>query len=191
MSIFLWEKIVKTFTKVFKFDEKFGEKMKKKIKNYFSKIRYELKNHWKNYVFQNLMASSYIFLVMFLYQLNNAVIATSIGASAFIVFAMPRGSSAKTKNVIFGYFICGFVAYLWRFTPIEIEIMRYFVYPIAVGCAFFLMTILDFEHPPALGLTISVLLDSRYVRVFIFSLISVSILCIIKYLLRKHIRNLV
>ena len=49
----------------------------------------EFRQHWRNYVFQSLFATLAVFVVLYFLTLQNAVIIASLGATAFIVFAMP------------------------------------------------------------------------------------------------------
>ena len=77
---------------------------------------HEFREHWKNYVFQSLFATLVIFLILLSLSLQeDAVIIASLGATTFIVFAMPEQVTAKSRNIIGGYivgFLCGLICSL-------------------------------------------------------------------------------
>ena len=68
----------------------------------FKKMVDEFRQHWKNYVMQSLLATMSVFIVLYFLSLQHAVIIASIGATAFIVFAMPDSVTAQARNVIGG-----------------------------------------------------------------------------------------
>lgn len=57
----------------------------------------------KNYVLQSLAASISIFVVFLILTTEDIVFIASIGATAFIIFAMPESITAKPRNVIGGH----------------------------------------------------------------------------------------
>ena len=59
------------------------------------RIRKEFPRLWKNYLYQSALATIIVFLVLLLLTVENAVVIASIGATAFIVFTMPRNITAK------------------------------------------------------------------------------------------------
>ena len=63
----------------------------------------EFRRYWKHYVFQCLLATFVVFIVLLALSLKNAVIISSIGATAFIIFAMPKMVTANPRNVIGGH----------------------------------------------------------------------------------------
>ena len=69
-----------------------------------------LKADWRRYLFQCLLA--FLALIAILYFLDlftEAAIVAALGASAFIVFAMPNSVTAQPRNVIGGH-IMGLIA---------------------------------------------------------------------------------
>ncbi|MBU0574002.1 MAG: HPP family protein [Candidatus Margulisbacteria bacterium] len=106
---------------------------------------------WKNYVVQSLMATLSVFFVMLALTWQDAVIIASLGATAFVVFAMPNNVSARTRNVIGGHLVgltCGSLAAL---IPHATDLGASLVYSLAVGSSIFIMVVTDTEHPPASG----------------------------------------
>jgi len=74
------------------------------------KIDEKFRIFWKSYIFQSAFAMFSVFLVFLFLGLQDAVVTASIGATAFIIFAMPKSITAKARNVIGGHlvgFSCG------------------------------------------------------------------------------------
>ena len=122
------------------------------------RLRLELKTfikHWKNYVFQSLLATASIFLVLIILDMDEAVLIASLGATAFVVFALPEKFTAYPRNVIGGHFVgllCGFFGIIaLHFLPADNNILQNAIYAFTVGLSIFIMTITDTEHPPAAG----------------------------------------
>jgi CBS-domain-containing membrane protein len=65
----------------------------------------EFRLYWKHYVLQSLFATVAVLIVLYFLSLQNAVIIASIGATAFIVFAMPDYVTAQPRNVIGGHLV--------------------------------------------------------------------------------------
>ena len=78
--------------------------MKKSVK----KMVDEFRQFWRNYVLQSVLATLSVFIVLYFLSLQNAVIIASIGATAFIVFAMPDNITAQARNVIGGHLLVFF-----------------------------------------------------------------------------------
>jgi CBS-domain-containing membrane protein len=114
------------------------------------------------------------------------VIISAMGATSFIVFAMPRAASAQTRNVIGGHLVglaCGAIFY---FTALP-----YFVeYPFAVAVAIFLMVALDVEHPPAAGTALAVVINEVSRDAFITIMVSTVVLSQCRYYLRNYLKDL-
>ena len=70
------------------------------MKRSVQKMIEEFRLYWKHYVLQSLFATVAVFVVLYFLSLQNAVIIASLGASTFIVFAMPDNVTAKPRNVV-------------------------------------------------------------------------------------------
>ena len=77
----------------------------------------EFRLYWKHYVLQSLFATVAVFVVLCFLSLQNAVIIASIGASTFIVFAMPDSITAKPRNVIGGHLVGLFWGFVFSLVP--------------------------------------------------------------------------
>jgi len=55
---------------------------------------------WKYYLFQSFLATIVFIIVMLVLRMQNVVVIASIGATAFIVFLMPKNISANHRRTI-------------------------------------------------------------------------------------------
>ena len=150
------------------------------IKNKFKKL-------WKYYILQSLLATIVLFVLVLILGRYKLVVISAMGATTFIVFAMPKAVSAQTRNVIGGHLVglaSGTIFYLTTL-PFFVE------YPLAVGLAFLLMVALDVEHPPAAGTALAVVINEVSLDVFVTIMLSAVILSQSRYYLRNYLKDLV
>ena len=160
------------------------------MKRLISKIVKELRLYWKNYVFQSLFATLAIFIVLLTLSLQEAVIIASIGATTFIVFAMPKSITAKPRNVIGGHLVGLISGSLCALIPHTLYLHSIMVYSLAVGFSIFIMVITYTEHPPASGTALGVAIHGFSLGVTIAVIISVVILSLIHHLFKRYLRDL-
>jgi CBS-domain-containing membrane protein len=163
-----------------------GQHMRKS----FKKIDREFRQHWKNYVMQSLLATTSIFIVLYFLSLQHAVIIASIGATAFIVFAMPDNITAQARNVIGGQLVGLFFGFLFSLFPQSTLIYSILVYSLAVGATIFTMVVIDTEHPPAAGTALGVAMTGISVDVFIAVTMSIILLSLIHKFFKPYLRDL-
>ncbi len=120
------------------------------------RIRREFRRLWKNYLYQSFLAMVVVFIVLLLLNMEHAVVIASIGATAFIVFTMPRNITAAPRRVIGGHLIGLFSGSLCALIPHSSILPSTVVYALAVGISIFLMVTLDAEHPPASGTALGI-----------------------------------
>jgi CBS-domain-containing membrane protein len=178
------------------------------------RIREELRTarkYWKNYVFQSLLATVSIFLVLIILDMDEAVLIASLGATAFVVFALPEKFTAHPRNVIGGHFVglmCGFLGVVMlHLLPVASNIVENAIYALTVGLSIFIMTITDTEHPPAAGTAMGVvlkgftehpstgntimdLIKSLNLQIMLQVMVFAVIFSLIRLILRKHLRDL-
>ena len=150
-------------------------------------IRDKFKKLWKYYFLQTLLASCVLLVLVLILGRDRVVIISAMGATTFIVFAMPKTVSAGTKNVIGGHLaglISGAIFYF-------IGLPYFLEYSLAVGIAIFLMVVLDVEHPPAAGTALAVVTHEVSLDVFVTVMVSAVVLTQCRYYLRHYIRDLV
>jgi CBS-domain-containing membrane protein len=150
------------------------------IKNKFKKL-------WKHYILQSLLASVAFFILVFVLGRDKMVVASAMGATGFIVFAMPKAASAQTKNVIGGHLIGLASGTLFYFTSLPYLLE----YPLVVGIAIFVMVALDLEHPPAVGTALAVVINEVSLNAFVTIMLSAVVLSQCRYYLRSHLKDLI
>ena len=159
------------------------------------------KGTFKNYITQSLLATVALAIILYFVKvLTHAAIVASLGASTFIVFAMPHWVTAQPRRLIGGHvvgilsgtfcyyaFLTGPVGRLvanWEFATLS-------VYALAVGLSLFLMALTNTEHPPAAGTALGIVIQPWSYQIVIFVVVSVISLAIIKRLLRRYLRDLI
>lgn len=150
-------------------------------------IKSKFKKLWKYYLLQGLLATAVLFILVLALGKYKLVVISAMGATTFIVFAMPNAASAKTKNVIGGHLVGIASGGMFYFTTLP-----FFVeYPLVVGLAFLIMVALDVEHPPAAGTALAVVINEISFDAFIIIMLSAVILSQCRYYLRNHLKDLV
>ena len=145
---------------------------------------------WLNYIYQSLMATVVIFIILLLLNMEHAVVIASIGATAFIVFTMPRNITATPRRVIGGH-IVGFISgSAFAFIPHPTALTAIIVYSLAVGTTIFLMVALDVEHPPAGGTALGVAITCFSVSVMVAVLTSSIVLSLAHRFFKRYLKDL-
>jgi CBS-domain-containing membrane protein len=167
------------------------DKIFQSISQRWLRIGQEFKSLWKNYLYQSFLAAVAVFIVFWVLNIEQAVIVASIGATAFIIFTMPSYTTAKSRRVIGGHlvgFLCGVLGSL---ILSNIVITPIIMYSLTVGLSIFFMVALDFEHPPASGTALGVVISGFSLKVMIAVLTSAIILSLAHHYLKKYLRDLV
>ena len=110
-------------------------------------ISHKFKHLWKYYIWQSALAGFAIFIIAIILGKEKVVVISAMGATAFIVFAMPTSASAQTRNVIGGHLVGLIVGSIFYYTNMAF----YIEFPLVVAISIFIMVAFDFEHPPAAG----------------------------------------
>lgn len=136
---------------------------------------------------------------MFLNVFVETALIASLGATAFIIFALPSTYSSQPKRIIGGYII-GVVIGISCFT------LALALYPdtfftkklalivfgsIAVGLSIFLMAATNMEHPPAAGIALGLVLNSWNLHSIIYIFIAVFIMAGTRTLLSSYLIDLI
>ena len=147
----------------------------------------KFKKLWKYYLCQSFLAAIALFIIVLVLGQDKMVVISAMGATAFIVFAMPTAASAKTRNVIGGHLVGLASGTIFYFATLP-----YFLeYPLAVGIAIFVMVALDVEHPPAAGTALAVVVNEVSPDVFVTIMVSAVILSQCRYYLRRPLKDLI
>ena len=157
---------------------------KQKLKD--DTIIYKFKKLWLFYIIQSLLASIALLVIVLVLGRDKIVVISAMGATAFIVFALPTAASAQTRNVIGGHLVGLVMGSIFYYTS-----MPYYVeYPLVVGIAIFLMVALDVEHSPAAGTALAVVINEVSINVFVTIMISAVVLSQCRYYLRNQLKDL-
>jgi CBS-domain-containing membrane protein len=143
--------------------------------------------YWPYYITQSLYAAGALGIFLLAIGEEKKVAVSSLAATAFIVFATPRAVSARFRNIVGGHFtalVCGAIF-------LCIPLPYYLKYPAVVAVAIFVMVALDFEHPPAAGTALAVVMREIVAMDFVIILAGAVILGLFHVLLGERIRDLV
>jgi CBS-domain-containing membrane protein len=160
------------------------------MKKSLIKIDKEFRQHWKNYVMQSLLATFSVFIVLYFLSMRHAVVIASIGATAFIIFAMPDSITAQPRNVIGGQLVGLLSGFLFSLLGQPALIYSLVIYSLAVGTAIFIMVVIDTEHPPAAGTALGVAMTGISLEVFIAVIASIILLSLIHNYFKPYLRDL-
>ncbi len=175
----------------------------KKFFHYLENSFYD-KNFTHNklqYMWQCLLTTAVLLaILMSLNVLPNAVVIASIGASAFVVFAMPHKESSRARYVI-GSYIVGIVIgslcyyFLYLMQGSQVGFLNHYCDEIfgavSVGLTTFCMVIFDVEHPPAAALALGLVLREWSVKVVLVTIVAVLLMLLFRKLLRNHLIDLI
>ncbi len=150
----------------------------------------EFRLYWRHYVLQSLIATVAVFVVLYFLSLQNAVIIASLGATAFIVFAMPGYITAQPRNVIGGHLFGLFWGFVFSLVPHAAMIGSLVCYALAVGLSIFTMVVTDTEHPPAAGTALGVAITGISPQVLVTVVLSIILLSLIHHFFKPYLRDL-
>lgn len=147
----------------------------------------KFKKLWKYYIWQSFLAAVALFIIVLVLDKDKMVVISAMGATAFIVFAMPNAVSAHSKNVIGGHLVCLILGMVFFF----VEIPYFYEFPLVVGIAIFVMAALDVEHPLAVGTALAVVINEVSAEVLFIIIATAVILSVCHYYLRHYLKDLV
>ncbi len=155
-----------------------------------------------NYVFQCVLAMLILlFVLFFLDTLMETVLIASLGATAFIVFAMPKSYTSSPRRLIGGYCIgisIGIICYYLGNLLVDFSILHLitnhsspiFFAAVAVGLSIFLMTITNTEHAPAAGIALGLVINQWTFSSVLFIIVVMILMAVIQHLLQPFLINL-
>lgn len=145
--------------------------------------------HWKNYVGQSIFATAIFSAILIALNVQmRPIVTASVGATAFIVFAIPSDVTANTKNIIGGHLIGVFAGSLSAWLASESSALVF--YSLAVGLSIFLMVITDCEHPPASGTALGLSVSGASLDVVVTLMVCVVALAAVHKIFRRYLRDL-
>lgn len=162
----------------------------------------QYRRHRLQYMLQSALAGIAMIVVLAgLRSISNAAVIASLGASTFIVFALPAQKSSQARFLIGGYAV-GVAAgalgwWLARVVPLPpqlgpIQDLQDVVFgALSVGIALFVMVVTNTEHPPAAGLALGfAILDELTWLTVAVVLGGITTLWLVKAAMRPVLRDL-
>ena len=161
--------------------------------------KFREENMWIYYLLQSLLAAGSLFIVLLVLRFTTAVIVAALGATAFVVFAMPNNVMAQPRNVVGGQIVGilsgGGCALLHFYFGNGSELFQLIVASVSVGLAIFVMVVTDTEHAPgcstSLGLVVHGTTPLNIGLYSGFILISATIIVLVKHALNPRLKDLV
>ena len=154
----------------------------------------------KKYIIQSSIAVAAVALILvFVETLTHAAIVAALGASSFIIFAMPHSVTAQPRRLIGGHVVglaCGTLCHYALFTgPLGAlagnwQYMPWIAAALAVGLSIFIMPITNTEHPPAASTALGVAIYTWSYQVVFFVLSFAIVLALIRRVLRGYLKDL-
>ncbi len=160
------------------------------------------RHHRAQYVLQCALATVSMFVILaVLTSISNAAVIAALGASTFIVFALPHTNASNPRYLIGGYVIgvvvgsgCHWLTQtvLLPGPFLSIPDLPEVVFgALAVGLSTFVMVVFNAEHPPAAGLALGfAILDEWLWETPAVVLGGILALCLVKQLLKRVMQNL-
>jgi CBS-domain-containing membrane protein len=155
-----------------------------------------------HYVMQSLGAFIFIFVMLWcLGKVSKpgllwAIGASSVASSVFIVFTSPQGRSAESVRMIGAYLLSLLIGFLGFYFSsllalsmnplLAMEVATALTVAVSVS----VMSLLHFEHPPATGLALILVLEPWGYATIMVIIISIIVLIGIHYLFKAHMRDL-
>lgn len=159
---------------------------------YIRRLAIKFRSSWKNYIWQSVAATCGISVALVVFRIHKSpIIIASLGATTFIVFAMPSDITAKGYHVIGGHcigIVCGLVCGM---IPDINTAVTVFSLALSVGISLFVMVASDTEHPPACGTAMGIA-HAEFNPLLLVSLVAAAvILALIRALLKPYLKDLV
>ena len=147
------------------------------------------------YLLQSLMAFAVVaVLVVVLGALTHGAVVAALGASTFIVFAMPSRDTARPRSLIGGHAVSMALGLLCsvplRWGWVDSGIALALLGAVAVSLSLFAMVVFDMEHPPAAGNALAFATSTLAWGHVGFTLSAVLLLALVRRLLRGWLRDL-
>lgn len=154
---------------------------------------------WR-YVFQCSIAAVAIGIILsFLDIFSHTAIIATLGATCFVLFILPHSYFARSRPLFGGYVVGIMTGCLFSFINqlifkfgwiLSHQLSVVVCGALAVGIAIFVMAVFNFEHPPAAGISLSLVLNVWKIDTLIFILCAVFIVYAIKRFLGERIIDL-
>jgi len=149
-----------------------------------------------HFLLQSLLAFVVIAaIVLLMGALTRGAVVAALGASAFIVFAMPAHKTASPRNLIGGHLLCMAIGSLCSI-PLRLDLVPVTEISVgllgaaAVSLAIFGMVATDTEHPPAAGNALAFAIAPIGLEHALFTAGTVLLLSFVRWALRGWLKDL-
>jgi CBS-domain-containing membrane protein len=161
----------------------------------------KLKKYFPNYILQSLLATITLTIILYFENIfTNTGVVASLGATTFIIFAMPKYTTAQPRRVIGGHIIgiisgilCFYIASLTQNKEnffLFHEMLKILIPSLSVGLSIFFMVITNTEHPPAAGTALAITIQGWSYSTLLVILTTIFLLSLAKYLLKPWLKDL-
>lgn len=181
---------------------------KNTLKMRFSLIK--LRGHGAHLFFQPILAVLYIALVLFIFSLidDNVSILWAVGigslsSSCYIIFVTPQSSVATSRRIIGGYVVGIAIGLLIRLILTKLYVLTFHETDyhtthlfwvsaaITVGLSMLAMIVLSVEHPPAVGMSLVLVLNLQDYVTLLSIFVAALLLALIHWLLKDWLIDLI
>ena len=138
-----------------------------------------------------------LIVLLFIDSVANAALVAGLGSTVVTAFLHPQASSGRLRAIIGGH-SCGLIVgsiLALVFINYELVIITFaygdiLVMAGAVGLTILAMGLTDTEHPPAAGIALGMAGRPWELNIFVYILIAVLILGIIRFIFNKLIKEI-
>ena len=157
-----------------------------------------IRGHWGRYLAQSVLAVfAMLVVLLFIDSVANAALVAGLGSTVVTAFLHPQASSGRLRAIIGGH-SCGLIVgsiLALVFINYELVIITFaygdiLVMAGAVGLTILAMGLTDTEHPPAAGIALGMAGRPWELNIFVYILIAVLILGIIRVIFNKLIKEI-
>ena len=157
------------------------------------------RDHFKRYVLQcGLAGIVVLILLLILDAVTQTVLIASLGASAFIAFAVPRSLHSGHRHLVGGYVVGILAGVLLSTLNTFIDMASTWDHAImvvfgslAISLAMFGMVVTRTEHPPAAALALGLVLNEWNLVTLLLVLAGIIVLSVVKRLVLPVLMDLV
>ncbi len=144
------------------------------------------------------MTLTILTVLLLLDSVQQTVLIASLGASAFIAFAVPRSYASRPRALLGGYLVgtilgCSYsllAAWLANWLSVDLHTLQIVGGALATGCSFFIMVLTDTEHPPAAALSLGYVLNPWDIGTVLVVLFGILALSTVKEIARPRMMDL-
>jgi CBS-domain-containing membrane protein len=162
----------------------------------------KVRRNLSNYVFQCLLATATLLVaLLFLNVITETALIASLGATAFIVFAMPNTYASSPRRLIGGYsiginigIICFYMGSLLHNSPVLLSFalndFPVVFAAVAVGLSIFIMAITNTEHALAAGIALGIVINQWNYSSIVFIILVMLTMSGLHHILKPALINL-